>query len=51
MSLDRPGNDVAAAARRARGALEDLLELLGWSGERALSLAIDRLVQLEEEAS
>jgi len=40
--------DVAAAAKRARGAIEDLLELLGWGEEPALSRAIDRLIQLEE---
>lgn len=42
--------DVAAAAKLARGAIEDLLDLLGWGEERALSLALDRLVQLEESS-
>jgi len=40
--------DVAAAAKKARGAIEDLLDRLGWAEERALSLAMDRLLQLEE---
>jgi hypothetical protein len=50
MSPDRPAGDVAAAARKARGAIEDLLALLEWPDERALSLAIDRLLQIEERA-
>ena len=40
--------DVAAAAQKARAAIEEVLDLIGWSEERALSLAMDRLVQLEE---
>ncbi len=40
--------DIRAAAKRARAAIEEVLELLGWSEERALSLALDRLLQLEE---
>jgi len=41
----------AAAARAARGAIENLLATLGWpADERALSLAIDRCVQIEEDA-
>lgn len=39
---------IAQAAREARCAIEDLLVLLGWGEEPALSRAIDRLIQLEE---
>ena len=38
-----------AAARHARGALELLLQLREWAPDPALSRAIDRLVELEEE--
>jgi hypothetical protein len=41
---------LAAAAKKARGAIEDLLDALGWSEEVALSRAIDRLIQLEESS-
>jgi hypothetical protein len=40
--------EVTAASRKARAAIEEVLDLLGWPRERALSLAMDRLVQLEE---
>lgn len=40
--------DVAAAARKALAAIEELLDLLGWGEEPALSRAMDRLVQLKE---
>jgi len=39
---------IAASARFARGAIELLLERLGWPPEPALSLAVDRLVTIEE---
>ena len=39
---------VAAQARIARGALEMVLDLLGWSEEPAISRCLDRLIQLEE---
>jgi hypothetical protein len=39
---------VAAQARLARGAVELLLDRLGWPSEPALSHAIDRLIVLEE---
>jgi hypothetical protein len=40
---------VSEAARHARGAIEALLDALGFpANERALSLAIDRIRQLEE---
>jgi hypothetical protein len=42
---------IAARAQHTRGAVELLLDCLGtpWPAEPALSAAIDRLVQLEEE--
>lgn len=43
--------DVFVAARQARAGLEHLLELEGWPTDPALSLAIDRLVQIEEDAA
>ena len=39
---------IAAQAQHTKGALELLLDRLGWPSEPALSLAIDRLVQLTE---
>ena len=39
---------VAAKARIARGALELMLDLLGWSEEPAISRCLDRVIQLEE---
>ena len=39
---------VAAQARIARGALELVLDLLGWSEEPGISRCLDRLIQLEE---
>jgi hypothetical protein len=39
---------VAAAAKKVRAAIEELLDLLGWGEESALSRAMDRLVELEE---
>jgi len=46
---DTHAQRVAQAARRARAEIELLLDVLGWpASERALSLAIDRLKQLEE---
>ena len=43
MTADRVER-IIQAARHACGAIEDLLDLLGWSAdERALSLALDRL--------
>ena len=42
---------VGDAAAEARGALERVLDLMGWPPyERALSRAVDRLLQLEEAA-
>ena len=43
--------DTFTAARPARIAIERLLAVNDWPKERALSLAIDRLVILEEQAS
>jgi len=42
-------SELSAAARDAKAAIERVLALLEWPGdERALSLALDRLVRLEE---
>jgi len=43
--------DTLTAARQARAALERLLALNDWPEDRPLSLAIDRLLQLEEQAA
>ena len=44
-----PGpRQVAVQARIARGALELVLDLLGWSEEPAISRCLDRLIQIEE---
>ena len=43
--------DTFTAARQARIAIERLLEVNNWPEDRALSLALDRLLLLEEEAS
>jgi hypothetical protein len=43
---------VKALAKKARGALEDLLEIVDpeWTHEPALTKAIDRCLQLEESS-
>jgi hypothetical protein len=43
--------DTLVAAKQARMALERVLVVNDWPEDRALSLAIDRLVMLEEQAS
>jgi hypothetical protein len=43
--------DTLTAARQARIAIERLLALNDWPEDRALSLAIDRLLLLEEQAA
>jgi hypothetical protein len=43
-----PDTGLRAAGKKARGAIEEVLDLLGWGEERALSLALDRLLQIEE---
>jgi len=43
--------DTLTAARQARIAIERLLAVNDWPEDRALSLAIDRLLILEEQAS
>jgi hypothetical protein len=40
---------IEAQAELARGALEILLDRIGWGEEPAFSRAIDRLVQLKED--
>jgi hypothetical protein len=45
------GLDTFTAARQARIAIERLLALNDWPEDRALSLAIDRLLLLEEQAA
>jgi hypothetical protein len=43
--------DTLIAARQAKAALERLLEINDWPPDRAISLAIDRLLELEAQAS
>jgi hypothetical protein len=43
--------DTLLAARQAKAALERLLAINDWPEDRALSLAIDRLVELDAQAS
>jgi hypothetical protein len=43
--------DTLTAARAARAAIERLLEINDWPTDRALSLAVDRLVEIEEQAT
>jgi hypothetical protein len=38
------------AAIEAKRAIEDVLDCLGWPQDEALSRALDRLVQLKEQA-
>ena len=42
---------IFIAARQARASLEHLMELERWPTDPAISRAIDRLVQLEENAA
>jgi hypothetical protein len=39
------------AAKQARAAIERLLAVNHWPTDRALSLAVDRLVEIEEQAA
>jgi excisionase family DNA binding protein len=41
--------ELNVAARKAMGSVEAVLDLVGWGKERTLSLALDRLLQLEED--
>jgi hypothetical protein len=43
--------DAFTAARQARNAIERLLAINDWPEDRALSLAVDRLLILEQQAS
>jgi hypothetical protein len=43
--------DTLVAARQARAAIERLLSLNAWPADRPLSLAIDRLLELEEQSA
>jgi hypothetical protein len=43
--------DTLVAARQARAAIEHLLAINHWPHDRALSLAIDQLLILEEQAT
>jgi hypothetical protein len=43
--------DTYVAARTARAAIERLLEVNLWPQDRALVLAIDRLLLIEQQAS
>ena len=43
--------DTLVAARQARAAIERLLAVNDWPEDRSLSLAIDRLILLEEQAA
>ena len=43
--------DTLIAAKQARAAIERLLAVNDWPRDRALSLAVDRLVEIEEQAA
>jgi hypothetical protein len=43
--------DTLAAAKQARAAIERLLAINDWPKDRALSLAIDRLILIEEQVA
>jgi hypothetical protein len=43
--------DTLVAAKQARAALERVLEINSWPQDRALSRAVDRLLELEEQAA
>ena len=43
------GSKVKELSIAGRKAIEELLDALGWPPDQALSRAIDRLIQLEED--
>ena len=47
----RSATQAVIAAQAARAAVEEVLDVVGWGEERALSLALDRLLQIEEGRS